>query len=229
MKYDVVVLRPEPGAGVSAGRATKLGLRSLVSPLFEIQDLEWQPPAAAFDAILFTSANAARYAGDGLSEFLHLPCYAVGETTAAAAHEKGFPEVRVGGSDGQAIARKMADRGIRSAFHPCGRDHLSLDGLGVRLTSVPVYELLPTHGLPEEAIDALKGGALALIHSPAAGRRFRAVIDQAGLPASEVHLAAISEAAGAAAGEGWRLVSTAGRPRDEALLELASKLCKANR
>jgi uroporphyrinogen-III synthase len=42
---------------------------------------------------------------------------------------------------------------------------------------------------------------------------------------STISVAAISDAAAEAVGEGWRTVETADRPNDEALLALAARLC----
>ena len=82
----LLIVRPQPGADESAKRARALGLEPIVAPLFETRALDWiQPDPGDFDAILLTSANAARLGGDGLKPFLALPCYAVGERTAAAA------------------------------------------------------------------------------------------------------------------------------------------------
>ena len=66
MTNEVLILRPEPGAGRTAERARKLGLVPVVAPLFAIRALPWTPPdAAGFDAVMLTSANAAREAGGG--------------------------------------------------------------------------------------------------------------------------------------------------------------------
>ena len=73
---------------------------------------------------------------------------------------------------------------------------------------------------------ALTGGALVLLHSPRAARLFAELVDGAELARDAVRIAAISPAALAAAGPGWRLAAAAARPRDDALLELAAKLCQ---
>jgi uroporphyrinogen-III synthase len=68
----------------------------------------------------------------------------------------------------------------------------------------------------------MAAGALALVHSPRAGALLaRLVADR-----DAVAVAAISDAASDAAGEGWRAKAVAAAPSDEALLELAAKLCQ---
>jgi uroporphyrinogen-III synthase len=222
----VLILRPQPGADETATRALELGLTPVLAPLFSVRPLPWHPPAPnGFDAVMLTSANAARHGGDGLASFAALPCYATGEATAAAAREAGFLDLRSGASDGAALLELMAADGVSSAFHPCGRDRIALAHEAVQLTDVPVYAAEAVRRLPPEAEAALTNRALVLIHSPRAGRSFAELYSG---ERGEVALAAISPAAAAAAGEGWRFVMAAHEPRDEALLELASKLCQTD-
>ena len=64
-------------------------------------------------------------------------------------------------------------------------------------------------------------GAVALIHSPRAGRRFAELVENRG----SIAIAAISRAAAEAAGAGWECVEAADQPTDDALLALAARLC----
>jgi len=215
----VLILRPQPGADESAARARALGLDAVVAPLFEIQPLAWTPPdPAGFDAVLLTSAHAARCGGDGMTPFFELPCYAVGERTAAAAWEAGFTDVRPGPSDGGALIALAAGDGVRSALHPCGEQHLALSHPDVAVTAIAVYSSAPVETVPAELDDSL-----ALLHSPRAATRFAAL---AGPRRGEIRIAAISAQAAAAAGPGWASVDIAEAPRDSALLALAAKLCQ---
>lgn len=219
----LVILRPQPGAGETAARARALGLEPVVAPLFTVRPLAWAPPdPAGFDAAMLTSASAARQASDGLTPFKSLPCYAVGEATAAAAEEAGFADIRVGADDGAALLLMMAEDGVRRAFHACGEDHLALGHPGIAIERVAVYAAEAAEALPGEARAALGEGAVALLHSPRAARLFAALAGaRGGIP-----IAAISARTARAAGEGWRSVAVAPRPRDQALLELAAKLCQ---
>ena len=88
----LLILRPEPGASETAARAKAIGLEPVVAPLFEIIGVAGPPvEPGRFEAVLLTSANGARHAPAGLTV---LPCFAVGERTAAAARSAGFGEVR---------------------------------------------------------------------------------------------------------------------------------------
>ncbi|HYJ51779.1 MAG TPA: uroporphyrinogen-III synthase [Allosphingosinicella sp.] len=223
----ILILRPEPGAGETAARARELGLEPVVAPLFTVRPLAWTPPdPSGFDAVLLTSAHTARLAGGGMTPFLERPCYTVGERTAAAAREAGFTHVREGPADGAALLQIMAAEGMRSAFHPCGREHLTWHDADVAVTSIPVYAADAIDRLPEAAREAIAVDALVLLHSPRAASLFSALV---GPSRSNIRIAAISRAAAEAAGEGWHSRDHAEAPRDQALLELAAKLCQDGR
>jgi uroporphyrinogen-III synthase len=210
----LLILRPEPGASETAERARAIGLEPVVAPLFTIEKVAGPAvEAARYDAVLLTSANGARHAPPGLEA---LPCFAVGESTAAAARAAGFAEVRTGPCDAAAAAAMMAAAGVGSALHPCGRDHLAVEAAGVAIERRIVYAAEPL------AHQGFEGPAVAMIHSARAGARFAQLAGDK----AEFAIAAISPAAAAAAGDGWAAKAVAAAPRDQALLELAAKLCK---
>ena len=203
-----------------------MGLGSVVAPLFEVRPLGWEAPdPSGFDGLLLTSANALRHGGPRLARYASLPCYCVGEATAAEARKAGFVAPRAGRGDGGALLRIMADEGIRNVLHPCGTDHVALEHPALAISHLPVYAAEAVERLPGEAAQALRSGALALVHSPRAGRLLGELADAAGLRRGSIRIAAISPAAAEAAGEGWALKAVAAAPRDQALLELAAKLC----
>ena len=219
----LLVLRPEPGATATAEKVRRLGLDVVAAPLFTVRPIPWEAPdPLAFDALLLTSANAARLAGPQIARFAHLPCYAVGEATGDAAEALGFYDLRIGPSDGNAVLAQIPP-GHR-ILHLSGRDHVGL--ARERLERRVVYAADLVEALPAAAREALALGALVLIHSPRAGALFAELVDRAGIERDAISAAAISEAAARALGDGWRHVAAAERPRDEALLELAARLCQ---
>lgn len=205
-----------------------MGLRSVTAPLFHVAPLAWPiPDPAAFDALLLTSANAPRHAGRGLLKLARLPCLCVGDATAAEARRAGLSDVRSGSGDGKAAVELLADQGLRRVLHLCGRDHLGLEQPGIEIARIAVYAAEAAGSLPATALDTLRSGAVALIHSPRAGRLLGRLADEAGLERSGVRVAAISKAAAEAAGQGWAAVAVAPVPRDQPLLEVAAKLCNS--
>jgi uroporphyrinogen-III synthase len=223
MTRPVLILRPQPGAAETSERAHAMGLEAVVAPLFTVHSIAWTAPdPAGFDAVMLTSASAARMAGEGLAAFTALPCYAVGEASGAAAAAAGFADIREGPEDGAALLPMMAGDGVASVFHPCGRDHLALDLAGVAIARVPVYAAEAATRLASEAEAAIAAGAIALLHSGRAAALLAALVGDK----ARLSIAAISPRTARAAGPGWASVAVAARPRDQALLELAAKLCQ---
>ncbi|SMF63472.1 uroporphyrinogen-III synthase [Allosphingosinicella indica] len=215
------ILRPQPGADRTAASAAALGLDPVIAPLFSVMPIAWDAPEPAiYDALMLTSANAARHAGEDLLRYANLPCYAVGEATADAARDSGLPGIRVGPSDGNALVTMMAADGITCALHLAGADRTVVDAQGIAIDVCTVYRSEAVAKLPR----AIAAGGIALLHSPRVGRVL------AELASAEIRarltLAAISTAAAEAVGKGWRGVHAAAAPRDAALLELAAKLCQ---
>lgn len=225
MMRAVLILRPQPGADETAARARARGIEPVVAPMFDAHAVGWEaPPPDAFDAVLFTSANAPRHAGEGLAPYRHLPCFAVGEATALAAAEAGFGHVRTGPSDGAAVVKMMARDGVRRALHPTAEERVSLGSDGIEIVAVPVYAADAADRLSDVAVAAILAGAIVLLHSPRAAALFA---ERIGERRAQTRIAAISDAAAAAAGTGWAGVTVALEPRDEALLAAAEELADA--
>lgn len=219
----LLVLRPEPGAGETLRRAASMGMEAMAYPLFAIEPVDWTPPdPAGFDALMLTSANAVRMAGEALGRYRHLPAYAVGKRTADALARAGFDRIEAGEADGDAVARKMAEDGRRHALHLRGRDSAPIDPGLLRITPVINYAA-SEQGDAAGLAAIMRPGMIALVHSARAGRRLAALTDERLRPG--ISIVAISAAAQAACGNGWRAIASAERPIDEAMLALARHLC----
>jgi uroporphyrinogen-III synthase len=195
--------------------------------MFQINSIDWSAPEPdGLSALMLTSAIAAARAGPALTRYRHLLCYCVGEATASAARQAGLQKVVTGAGDGGALLQLMATEGVTGVLHLCGREHIDLHHPDVWIERRVVYAADPVPQLSPDAIVALGSGALVLIHSPRAGRTFADLADGAGIGRGTIGVVAISPAAAAALGPGWRAVHAARRPDDHALLELAAKLCQ---
>jgi uroporphyrinogen-III synthase len=213
------ILRPEPGSSATLRRALELGLEARALPLFRIEPLDWAPPDfASFDALLLSSANAVRCAGNGIERLRGLPVYAVGDATAAAARETGLEIAGVGDGGIDALLSQVPQQ-LR-LLHLCGVDR-AVRSTGNSITELPVYRAEP---LPLPGLGGELRGQVAAVHSPRAGARLAALV-----PAGDrqtIRVAAISPAAASAAGPGWETVEAAPVPSDAALLALAARLCE---
>lgn len=206
------MLRPEPGNARTAARIEAAGCVAIRLPLFVVVPVDWLPPAATYDALLATSANAFRHAGEGLAALQGLPVWAVGEATAAAARAAGFSVATTGDRDAASL---VACAGDRRLLHLAGRDH---QPTGADAAIVYAADPVP---VPDAAVDAL-AGSVALLHSARAAARLAAVVPPGARAA--IALATISPAVAEAAGHGWTRVATVAVPRDEALVALAVEL-----
>lgn len=222
----LLVLRPRPGADATAKRARAIGLRPIVAPLFAVRQVDWHPPDPAdFDAVLMTSANAPRLGGQELFRYFKLPLFAVGNTTAQAALDAGFAKVIVGRGDGAAVVALAVAHRRKRLLHLAGREHVEFDGGEASIERRIVYASEAVDGLPIPAADALRTGAVVLLHSARAARLFGKLIDAGGLDRRGIMLAGLSQAVIAAAGAGWSATAAAPVPDDEALLAIAAGLC----
>lgn len=217
----LIVTRPEPGNAATVARARALGFDVRAIPLFAARPLEWTAPDADdFDALLLTSAAAARLAGPGLAALAALPAYAVGAATAAAAAAAGLTVARTGAADAQWLLGEMTSQKIRRILWLCGRERSALDFGDAVITALPCYAVDPVDPPPAWK-DLLGAPAILLAHSARAAARIAAL---AGADRAHLSLVAISPAAAAAAGEGWREVAAADQPDDAAMLAQASAL-----
>lgn len=219
MTARALVLRPSPGAERTAERLRRLGVAVELCPLFAVAPVAWTPPdPGRFDALILTSANAARVGGAGLTRFRSLPVFAVGAATAAAAREVGFHVAGSGDDDAVAAVRAARDGGHARLLHLAGRERIALPGV----EQVTVYASDP---VPVTA-DTVRGwaDAVALLHSARAARRFAELVDEHGAGRSRIAIAALSPAVDGAAGGGWGRRAIAARPDDALLTVLAREL-----
>lgn len=211
------MLRPEPGASATLKRAHDLGLEAVALPLFELRAIPWRmPQPTEYDALLLTSANAVRSAGNQLAACRSLPVHAVGQATADAVLRGGLTVASVGRGGVDDLLSSLPT-GLR-LLHLCGQERQTPGAPKQRITAVPVYTAEP---LARSDLQALKG-AVVMVHSPRAGDRLAQLLSSRGTTA----IAGISSAAADACGSGWQKVSVADRPHDVALLSLAARMCQ---
>lgn len=187
----------------------------------DYQARSWAAPVEAPAAVMLTSAAAPRFAGPGLTPLLHLPCFCVGGTTAAAARAAGFGDVRTGPGTAQALVDTIAATDLSPVLHLAGADRTAIAvPAALRLMVVPVYaaRLLPLPVLP--AADWV------VLHSPRLAGHFAGEWDRLGGQRAAIGIAAISPAVASAAGPGWRRLVIAASPSDDALLAALAGSCE---
>jgi uroporphyrinogen-III synthase len=230
----VLDTRPEPGASETAGRLKALGFLPLKLPLHEIKRLPANADAipVGVAAVAVTSANAVRHAPGTLPERLsNLPCFAVGETTAAIARSAGFSNVIEGGGDAQALAETIiARRPAGPVIYLCGRVRRPLfeqrlTGAGVTVISVETYDTSAIVYTAEELSDAVGTEPVdyALLYSVNAAEALVVAMEQAELRdlfKNTIFACISTRIAGVLAGKTAGKILVAREPSETSLLSL---------
>ncbi|MCM8558038.1 uroporphyrinogen-III synthase [Sphingomicrobium sediminis] len=223
MSRPVAILRPEPGNSLTVQRAERSGIDNILSvPLFKVRPVDWEAPDPdRFDAMLMTSANAARHGGDALKTLRDLPVHCVGEATAAAARAAGMMigDVGDGGID-ELLGMLPADLRL---LHLGGRHRRTPEAATQTIVPLTIYSSVAREE-PRGFEDI--AGSIACIHSPRAARRLAELVDRDGMDRSGIAVVAISDDAAEPLGEGWEHVAVATAPRDAELLACAKRLCE---
>ncbi|MCQ1837368.1 uroporphyrinogen-III synthase [Neorhizobium galegae] len=153
----VVVTRPESSARRTAERLQNLGHQPVLLPLTRAvhhPDAAEAAFAGPHAALAVTSAEAVRVLsslGDHLTPYLGQTLYAVGETTAKAAEEAGFRNIRSGAGTGAELAKLIASYASdldAPLLYLAGKPRSPKFEDGLRTNDVPfvtaeVYEMAP--------------------------------------------------------------------------------------
>ena len=214
----LLVTRPLPAGAATAARLRALGHDVMLIPLMATEAVDWEVPDSLPDAVMLTSAVAARLAGDAAP--VQRPTFAVGAATARAARDAGFVDVRDGGGTAQTLLDTVAAAGFASLLHLAGEDRTPvIVPAGLAVTSRTVYRarLLPLTALP--MVDWV------LLYSPRSAAHFAAEVQRLAVDAAQISVAAISPATLAAARPGWRATAVAHQPNEDALLAAIGISC----
>jgi uroporphyrinogen-III synthase len=225
----VLVTRPEDDAARTAQALAARGHTVLVAPLMRVETIE-RAFGGPFAAVLLTSANAA-LTQRGRAALTHLPAFAVGARTAAAAREAGFAQVEsADGALADLVRLVRARRPGGRLLYLAGEDRAGdlaadLAVHGIAVETAVVYRAVPVDALPADAVRALTGRRIdAVLHySRRSALTFLHLATQAGLLNAILNLAhyCLSQDVAAVLREsGAGQVSVAAVPTEAALFEL---------
>src|SRR5882724_2482864 len=186
---QALITRPEEDAATLAEALRQRGVGVAIEPLLSIRTL----PGVAIDldgvqALLFTSSNGVRAFAE-LSQRRDLPCFTVGDATAAAARSAGFARVESAGGDVRDLARLVSEK-LQPAggllFHAAasavaGDLAAAVEGAGFGLRRAVLYEAKPAEQLADETLRRLADGAIdwVLFFSPRTAQTFVKLIEAA--------------------------------------------------
>lgn len=229
MSRKVFAIRPQPGLAATIAAARTLGLDIFGEPLFEIQPIPWSPPdPGGVDALLIGSANAIRHGGQQLDRLRNTPVHAVGQTTAAIAHEAGFAVEQTG----EGGLQSLIDAQLSAAGAPLrylrlsGSENVSLKvPAGMQIEERIVYRAAPLT-ISSEFEKHLRFGGVVMLHSAAAARHFTDECARLGVPTEKLLLAALGPRISAPIEGNWANLRHANTPNDAALLALVKDMCQ---
>jgi len=230
----VLITRAELEAERLARILAARGFESMIEPLLAIRFLPQSaqilaPFLAGVQAVLFTSANGAR-AFAAATPQRDLRVFAVGDATAAVAHESGFDGVvSASGNVDDLAARviaalKPADGALIHAAGSVNAGDLAglLGAAGFSLRRAVLYEAVPATTLQEATRAALARGdiAAALFFSPRTAATFvRLAADSRRFMERVTGVALSAAVATSLAGLPWRRIAVAPAPNEAALLD----------
>lgn len=218
----LLILRPQPGADETAGRALALGLAPKIVSLFEVRGTAWSlDPAVPYDAVFITSANSLNFIDNQIERLNAFPILCVGAATADAARRAGLRDVTFGENGATSLADLAAAMGHRHLLWLAGRPSIAISHPDLIFDIKTIYETVDLD-IDAPLQCAVKAPVVALAHSPRAAQRFAGRVRTR----DHIDLVTISEKAAMAAGPGWASVHWPDAPSDSAMLEIAAPLCR---
>jgi uroporphyrinogen-III synthase len=228
----LLITRPASEGARTAAALQSQGHQTLLAPLLRIEWLAAEFGPGRWDGVIITSANAARALSNHprRDELLGLKLFAVGRTTALAAHACGFRDVISADGD----VSDLLDLLTRSSLHAgrllylAGADRsvdlsAALAPAGMQVDTVVIYRAVADTRLPDKVEAALAAQAIdGVLHfSPRTAAAFVTAVTAlapAALALTQFCLsAAVAKPLQAA---GARDLRVAARPDEAALLEL---------
>ncbi|MEZ5831910.1 MAG: uroporphyrinogen-III synthase [Dongiaceae bacterium] len=228
----ILITRPIEDAKPLADALHERGVEVLIEPLLDIRHLDdAEMDLDGVQALIFTSANGVR-AFAALSPRRDLKAFTVGDGSAEAARQAGFPNVESAKGDLEALAALLVDRlkpedGV--LFHAAGTVTAGdlkgrLEGLGYRVRRSQLYEAKIATALSPETRANLTQGSIdaVFLFSPRTAGTFAELWRDAGSPSlASAQAYCLSAAVAREVGNlGWAGVEIADRPDLPSMLAL---------
>jgi uroporphyrinogen-III synthase len=226
----ILLTRPEAESAALAERLAAQGWQPLLWPVLTVVGRPGQPEATGAQAVLLTSANAARALPAALLNPLPPLCLCVGNATATVARAAGYRGVEAAGGDGADLAEAVVarlDPRAGALLFPRGEDVAGdlagcLRGAGFEVRESVVYAAEPAGAPPEPVARALIEGRVAAValYSPRSAAVFAAEARRFGPALGSLRAVAISaKAAAPLDGLGLAAVRVARTPTQAGMLE----------
>jgi len=187
----LLVTRAEPDGARTAAALAARGHEATLAPLLRIEPIAATFGPGPWDAVVMTSANAARALATHprRQELVGLPAFVVGRRTGAAARDIGFAQVTSADGNATDLVRLLNRQPARArVLYLAGIDRATdlaaaLSDARTRLETVVIYRAVTETRLPENVSAALAAGTIdGVLHfSARSAAAFVAALDAAGL------------------------------------------------
>jgi uroporphyrinogen-III synthase len=234
----LLVTRPQPDGERTAAALRARGHDVVVAPLMRIEPIDFARPAERLQAVVLTSANAARAVAEHSrrEELTALTAFTVGRQTARAACAAGFHRIRSADGDRDDLTRLLRGEcaGQSGALlYLAGEDRAGdlaaelATEIGVPVVTVVAYRAVKAEQFPPAVAAALGEGALdGVLHfSRRSAESYLACAARAGIGAAALaplHLCLSAQVSEPLAAAGAAAIRIAPRPDEAAMIELAS-------
>jgi uroporphyrinogen-III synthase len=232
---SVLVTRPQPAADELAAALRQEGFEVFLAPMTEYVELPCDiGEISRYQALVFTSAQAAAIFAAREQAGFDMPAFAVGDATALAASKVGFRKVYSAQGDSGDMLRLLREKketyGLQRILHVCGEDTAQdlaapLEAEGIALVRAPVYKAQFKDTLPEDIDRALAEGDIGTVtlFSARTAAHFARILQRPGMKGVSADLEAVCLSARVAAELKplpWRRIQVAKAPRLEAVLDI---------
>ena len=225
----ILITRPYEDSITTAKELQKMGIDSLVAPLFSTEitaNPSFNPND--YDVFIFTSKNAIRAYGHSY-EIVDKQIFTIGLASATLAADYGFRRIIRSESDVNDLIHKIKsnifDKNLK-LVHFCGEETIgdvckSLNSAEINCHREIVYKKIPIKALPTQLIDNIDEVDGVMFFSPQTAEIFCKLIAQFGLSNFLMNYSAYCISANTAeklTGTSWKNISIANEPNQVALI-----------
>lgn len=236
------ITRPHRDALQSQQAFAKHGIIARLAPLMVIEGQHPPKPKTkiAWDnikALIFTSANGARFFPHTTNAARQLPVYAIGDATARAAQAQGFTHIKTAEGTSESLIKLICQHEKNcTLYHGAGK-HLTgdikktLEQKGFNVIRQTLYHAKEVAQLPPTLKEALGGDTKCLLtfYSPRTAELFKTLLIKEGVKTRPSHgFLCLSGAVARLLRDMEGHIHIATHPTHDAMIKLAKNILRCN-
>jgi len=161
----VLITRPEPQATILSNYLIKYGYKSIIHPMLEIEQADFNLKSLAkYEALIFTSTNAVR-AFVSCNDTRDVDVYCVGQRTQSIVQEHGFENVHSCFETVSDLIEVFKSKQLSKSLLYVRGDQITVD-IKAELTDIQIDEIIAYYShkktkLNDETANSLMGGEIS--------------------------------------------------------------------